>query len=44
LLTYAISKSGRFLKFWRGGGQINLTFRRNFDAPEWREWGRWRVS
>jgi hypothetical protein len=19
-------------------GQINLTFRRNFDAPEWREW------
>jgi hypothetical protein len=35
--TYAISRSGRFLMFWRG--QIHLTFKRNFDAPEWREWG-----
>lgn len=21
-----------------GNGQINLTFRRNFEAPEWMEW------
>jgi hypothetical protein len=37
-LIFVINKSGKFLECW-GGGQINLTFRRNFDTPKLVEWG-----